>query len=174
MLARGAGIAAIEPLMQHAFSRRALCRHRAKHMIASGLSAARPVPFPYSASPLTRVKWLQREIEHTAALAEHQGDLSLKLKALHELERSIWLENRLKRGQQEPLDVTPEPDVPPELVRRLEENRERRRAALQPPEVEKESQEGEDRLQRAFRLSSSAYQSGTADDPAGKDPRAAG
>ena len=46
------------------------------------------------------VKWLQREIEHTAALAEHRGNVSLKLKALHELGRVIWLEDRLKRGQQ--------------------------------------------------------------------------
>jgi|HubBroStandDraft_6_1064221.scaffolds.fasta_scaffold530879_2 hypothetical protein len=166
MLARGAGISAIEPLMRDAFSRRALYRHRAKHMVTSGLSAARPVPFPYSATPLVRVKWLQREIEHTAALAEVQGDLSLKLKALHELGRFIWLENRLKGGQQEPLDVTPDPV----LLRRLEDAQERRRVALQPPKVEKESQEGEDRLQRAFRLSSSPYQRGTANGPAGKDP----
>jgi hypothetical protein len=169
LLARGAGISGIEPLMRGAFSRRALYRHRANHMI-SGSPAAHPVPFPHSASPLTRVKWLQREIEHTAALAEHQGDLSLKLKALHELERSIWLETRLKRGQQEPLDITPEPDVSPELLRRLEDAQERRRVALQSPEVEKESQEGEDRLQRAFRLSSSPYQRGTANDPAGNEP----
>ena|SRR5712692_5533644 len=70
LLARGAGIAVVKPTMGNAFSRRALYQHRAKHMIASGLPAARPVPFPYSGSPLERVKWLQRETEHTAALAE--------------------------------------------------------------------------------------------------------
>lgn len=84
MLARGAGIAALEPLMQDAFSRRALYRHRAKHMIAVPLFAARPVAFPYSASPIKRAKWLQRELEHTAAIAEHRGDLNLKVKALHD------------------------------------------------------------------------------------------
>lgn len=35
MLARGTGIAVIRPMMQDAFSRRALYRHRAKHMIAA-------------------------------------------------------------------------------------------------------------------------------------------
>jgi hypothetical protein len=71
--------------MGDAFSRRALYRHRSKHMIAMGLPAARPVPYPHSGSILQKLKWIQREIEHTAALAELQGNLSLKLKALHEL-----------------------------------------------------------------------------------------
>jgi hypothetical protein len=143
LLGRGAGISAVEPLMRGAFSRRALYRHRANHMNASGLSAARSVPFPYSGSPLKRVKWLQREIEHTAALAEHQGNLSLKLKALHELGRFIWLEERLKRGPQEPVDITAEAanaeylskDEEAQLVRRLQEAKERRRTALGFPEA---------------------------------------
>ena len=74
LLARGAGISAIEPLMRGAFSRRALYRHRAKHMTQqAGLPAARPVPFPHAGGTLARLKWLQREIEHTAALAEHRA-----------------------------------------------------------------------------------------------------
>jgi hypothetical protein len=129
LLARGARISAIEPLMRDAFSRRALCRHREKHM-TGGLAAARPVPFPLSDSPLKRVKWLQREIEHTAALAEHQGNLPLKLKALHELGRVTWLETRLSSVESEPLDVTPER----ELMGRLEDARVRRMAALKSPE----------------------------------------
>jgi hypothetical protein len=118
--------------MGDAFSRRALYRHRAKHMTASGISAARPVPFPYSGGPLKRLKWLQRETEHTAALAELQGDISLKLKALHELGRFIWLEDRLNRGQQEPVDIT-DGIAYSEHLSRLHEARERRRAALAPP-----------------------------------------
>jgi hypothetical protein len=86
--------------MGTAFSRRALYRHRAKHMIHALSPAARPVSFPHAGSTLKKLKWLQREIEHTAALAEHRGNVSLKLKALHELGRVIWLEDRLKRGQQ--------------------------------------------------------------------------
>ena len=135
LLARGAGIAAVKPTMGDAFSRRALYRHRAEHMTASGLSAVRPVPFPYSGSPLKRLKWLQRETEHTAALAELQGNISLKLKALHELGRFIWLEERLNRGQQEPVDITTEAAYA-EHLRRLEEAHERRRAALAPPDPE--------------------------------------
>jgi hypothetical protein len=108
------------------FSRRALYRHRAKHLIVSALPAARPVPFPHSAGPLKRVRWLQREIEHTAALAEHQGNLSLKLKALHELGRFIWLEDRLQRGGQDPVDVSPGVDLPPEALSRLEDAKRRR------------------------------------------------
>jgi hypothetical protein len=76
LLAPGSGIAAITPIMGEAFSRRALYRHRARHMVASGSSAARPVPFPHDASPIEQIKWLQREMEHTAALAEHHGDLT--------------------------------------------------------------------------------------------------
>jgi hypothetical protein len=38
---------------------------------------------------------VQREIEHTAALAEHRGDLNTKIKALYALGRMLWLENRL-------------------------------------------------------------------------------
>lgn len=95
MLARGAGIAAIKPIMQETFSRRALYRHRAKHMIVPDLPAARPIRFPFEGSPTERIKWLQREAEHTAALAEQKGNLSVKLRALHELSRLIWLEQRI-------------------------------------------------------------------------------
>lgn len=78
------------------------------HMIDAGLPAARPVPFPNSGSTLQKLKWLEREIEHTAAPAEHQGKIDIKLKALHALSRSPWLEVRLTRGA---LDVTPD-DLP--------------------------------------------------------------
>jgi hypothetical protein len=101
LLARGAGIAAIKPIMEGTFSRRALYRHRAKHMIAAGLPAARPIPFPYEGSPTERIKWLQREAEHTAALAEQQGNLSANIKALHEISRLIWLEQRLNDGAED-------------------------------------------------------------------------
>ena len=119
LLARGAGIAALTPLMGTAFSRRALYRHRAKHMVYAPSPAARPVPFPHAASTLKKLKWVQREIEHTAALAEYKGDLSLKLKALHEMGRLLWLEARLSQGspQQTAIDVTdllPEPESCPE------------------------------------------------------------
>jgi hypothetical protein len=155
--------------MREAFSRRALYRHRAKHMIASGLPAARPVPFPLSASLLKRLKWLQQEAEHTAALAEHQGNLSLKLKALHELGRFIWLEDRLKRGRQEPLDVTPELELPPEIMKKFAEFRERGRAAQEFPNPEPASPE-EERLQRAFVLSRQSYQRSVTKDPGENEP----
>jgi hypothetical protein len=127
------------------------------------------VPFPCSGNPLKRVKWLQREIEHTAALAEHQGNLSLKLKALHELGRFIWREDRLKR-RQEPLDVTPELELSPEILRKFEEFRERRRAALEPSEIEKASPEVERRLQRAFELSSQSNRRSVTNDRSGNEP----
>ncbi len=101
LLARGAGISAIEPLMRDAFSRRALYRHREKHMIAPGLHAARPVLFPDSGSPLEQIKWLKRECVHTAALAELQGNLNAKIKALHEIARLTWLEQRLNEGAED-------------------------------------------------------------------------
>jgi hypothetical protein len=97
MLARGSGIAAIRPIMGDAFSRRALYRHRAKHMIAADWPASRPVPFPHDGSPVERVKWLQREAEHTAALAERSGNLGAKVKAIHEISRLIWLEQRMNQ-----------------------------------------------------------------------------
>jgi hypothetical protein len=165
MLARDAGIAAIEPLMKDTFSRRALYRHRAKHMIAVPLPAARPVPFPYSASPIKRVKWLQRELEHTAAMAEHRGDLSLKVKALHELERAIWLENRLKPNEQEPMDVSPGGVVNEYLEWRSKQFRGPRKAGVDHlPETIPESREDNERLERAFRRSSESYRKGSADD----------
>lgn len=101
MLARGAGIAAIKPIMEDAFSRRALYRHRAKHMIGAGLPAARPVLFPDSGSPLEQIKWLKRECVHTAALAELQGNLNAKIKALHEIARLTWLEQRLNESAED-------------------------------------------------------------------------
>jgi hypothetical protein len=58
-------------------------------MIYGPSPAARPVPFPHAGSTLKKLKWLEREIEHTAALAEYNGDLSLKLKTLHELGRLL-------------------------------------------------------------------------------------
>jgi hypothetical protein len=146
LLGRGAGISAVEPLMREAFSRRALYRHRAKHMIAVALPAARPVPFPHSASSLKRVRWLQREIEHTAALAEYQGNLSLKLKALHELGRFIWLEERLQRSGQDPVDVSPGLDLPPETLEKLEDARRRREDGTE-----------EARLDEVFRRSDPSY-----------------
>jgi hypothetical protein len=93
MLARG-GIAAIRPIMQDGFSRRALYRHRAKHMIAEGVPSARPILFPHEGSPLERIKWLQHEAVLTACLAEQRGDLNAKVKALLEISRLIWLELR--------------------------------------------------------------------------------
>src|SRR5260370_23591692 len=95
LLGRGAGIASLKPYMGAAFSRRALYRHRANHMVFEPSPAARPVPFPRAGSPLKKLKWLQGEVVHTAALAEHKGNLSLKLRALHELSRSLCLEWRL-------------------------------------------------------------------------------
>ena len=138
--------------MRGFFSRRALYRHRAKHMMHAPAPAARPVPFPHAGSALKKLKWLEREMEHTAALAEHQGNLSLKVKALHELGRVIGLEDRLKRGQQEPVDIT-DAVAYAQHLRRMEEARERRRTALEPPEVEKPSPEVEERLQRIIRSS---------------------
>jgi hypothetical protein len=146
LLARGATITVIEPIMDATFSRRALYRHRAKHMIAVALPAARPVPFPHSASSLKRVRWLQRETEHTAALAEYQGNLSLKLKALHELGRFIWLEERLQRGGQDPVNVSPGLDLPPETLERLEDARRRREDGIE-----------DARLYEVFRRSDPSY-----------------
>ena len=150
MLARGAGIVAVKPIMRGAFSRRALYRHRAKHMIYAVAPAARPVPFPHSASILKRLKWLQKEIEHTAALAEHKGDLGTKLKALYALGRLLWLESRLSGGA---VDVTPDLAslLPPEVIKRLEEARARRQVALAP--AQEESPEIEERLKWAFERS---------------------
>jgi hypothetical protein len=82
--------------MQHAFSRRALYRHRAKHMSAEGLPAARPILFPHEAKPVERIRWLQREAVLTARLAEQKGYLNARIKAMHELSRLIWLELRAK------------------------------------------------------------------------------
>jgi hypothetical protein len=136
LLARGAGIAAIRPIMEGSFSRRALYRHRAKHMIAAGLPAARPVPFPYDGSPTERLKWLQREAEHTAALAEQTGNLNAKVKALHEISRLIWLEQRLNRGAEDASVENSYQEHLSGLERRLSEARARRegvRAFLPPP-----------------------------------------
>jgi hypothetical protein len=83
---------------------------------------------------------------HTAALAEHKGNLSLKLRALHELSRSLWLEARLGRESslQAAVDVTgwvsPEEDRNTEEARRLTQE-------------SRESEEGESDLDRAIRLS---------------------
>ena len=60
--------------------------------------------------------------------------MSLKLKALHELGRFIWLEDRLKGSQQEPVDIT-DGVAYAEHLRRMQEANERRRAALELPEV---------------------------------------
>jgi hypothetical protein len=133
MLARGSGTAAIRPMMGDAFSRRALYRHRARHMIAAESPAARPVPFPHDGSPVERIKWLQREAELTAALAEERVDLSAKIKALHEISRLIWLELRAK-GQGENDYVTAqyaeEPDRDAQqAIARYEEARARWEAA---------------------------------------------
>jgi hypothetical protein len=103
MLARGSGIAAIRPIMGETFSRRALYRHREKHMIHALAPAARPVAFPRTSDLRDQLRWLLQEVEHTAALAEARGNLSLKLKAQHEMARIIWLESRLGRDP-EPAD----------------------------------------------------------------------
>jgi hypothetical protein len=108
-------------------------------MIYAASPAARPVPFPYSGSILQRLKWLQRELEHTAALAEHRGDLSTKVKGLYALGRMLWLENRLSAGAK---DVTPEEEDEQALAeyeeyqkQRLEDSRARREAALKDSET---------------------------------------
>jgi hypothetical protein len=102
-------------------------------------AAARPVPFPEGASTLKRLKWLQREVEHTAAIAEYKGELSLKLKALHELARLLWLEERLHQGAhpRREIDVT-------------EATLERGTPSSLSPEVE-------ERLEEAFRRSTVGY-----------------
>jgi hypothetical protein len=118
--------------MGTAFSRRALYRHRANHMIFGPSPAARPVPFPHAGSTLKKLKWLQGEVEHSAALAGYKGDLSLQLKAFHELGRLLWLEARLSLGslRQASIDVTdllppPEEKGNTEEARRLtQESRE--------------------------------------------------
>jgi hypothetical protein len=101
MLARGSGIAALHPLMGESFSRRALYRHRQRHMNAVGAPAARPVPFPHDGSALEKIRWAQREAEHTAAMAERQSNLGAKVKAIHEISRLIWLEHRVTQGAEE-------------------------------------------------------------------------
>jgi hypothetical protein len=137
MLARGSGIAAMRPIMQDAFSRRAPYLHRAKHMIAADSPAARPVPFPHDGSPLERVKWLHREADHTDALAEQRGNLSAKMKALDEISRLIWLEQRL--NQQAADDHVDDLDrehlhrMDQEAVARFEEGRAQREAAMTGP-----------------------------------------
>lgn len=53
LLARGAGVSAVASLMRETFSRRAVYRHREKHMVAAvALPAARPVAYPHSANPV--------------------------------------------------------------------------------------------------------------------------
>ncbi len=134
MLARGSGIAAIRPMMGDAFSWRALYRHRAKHMIAEGMPAGRPVPFPHDGSPVERIKWLQRKAELTAALAEQRGNLSVKMKALHEIERLIWLEVRLnQQASDDRIDDLYQEHLEwmgQQAQARFEEGRARREAAL--------------------------------------------
>ena len=119
-------------------------------MIYFSSPAARPVPFPHSGSTLQKTKWLQREVEHTAALAEQPEDLSAELKALHELSRLIWLEARLGRGA---IDVTPDPALLEyeKFRTRLDEADRQRQAALEP--FPPESPEISDELQEAYELS---------------------
>src|SRR5712692_7164311 len=93
LLVGSACIAALKPLMSGALSRRALYRHRAEHMVAAGSRVARPVAFR---SIVQKLKWLQRAVEYTAALAECRDDSNAELKALQELGRLIWLEFRLR------------------------------------------------------------------------------
>ncbi|MGD0290730.1 MAG: hypothetical protein ABSC63_13875 [Candidatus Binataceae bacterium] len=40
-------------------------------------------------------------------MAEYKGELGLKLKALHELGRLLWLERKWDRDAEAPVDVTP-------------------------------------------------------------------
>jgi len=98
-------------------------------MIQGSSPAARPVRFPYSCSTVQKLKWLQREVEHTAALAEYRGDLNTKLKALYQLGRLLWLESRLGRAV---IDVTPDPAelLYQDHLKRLEDAQARRQAAL--------------------------------------------
>ena len=132
--------------MRGFFSRRALYRHRANHMIYGPSPAARPVPFPHAGSTLKKLKWLQGEVEHSAALAGYKGDLSLQLKAFHELGRLLWLEARLSQGapRQPAFDVTDL--LPPEEKGNTEE-------ARRLTQESRESEEGESDLDRALRLS---------------------
>lgn len=136
MLARGAGISAIKPIMGDAFSRRALYRHRAKHMTALGYAAARPVPFPCDGAPTERIRWLQREAEHTAALAEQRGELNTKLKALHEIARLIWLEQRSIQWEMDLANDGDHLDISGVDVAWLEQCRRRREAAIRAHEDE--------------------------------------
>jgi hypothetical protein len=87
-------------MMGDAFSRRALYRHRARHMIAAESPAARRCRFLTMVVRLSASSGSSCEAELTAALAEERVDLSAKIKALHEISRLIWLELRAK-GQGE-------------------------------------------------------------------------
>lgn len=129
LLAGGASIAAARPIMGDVFSRRALYRHRAMHMIAAGAPAARPVPFPHDGTAVERIKWLQREAEHTAALAEQRGDLRAKLKAIHELSRLIWLEQRASLPPADENEKLYQKHLE-RMAQRIEEAQARREAAL--------------------------------------------
>lgn len=135
MLARGSGIAALQPLIGEAFSRRALYRHRQKHMSSLGEPEARPVPFPYDGTAIERIKWLQREVEQTAAIAKGAGNLSAKVKAIHEMTRLVWLEPRLAQNAEDDDAIDRESRkridrIDRETEASLMESRERRLASL--------------------------------------------
>jgi hypothetical protein len=115
------------------FSRRAVYRHRTNHMLQAVCPARRPVPFPHGHSALKRLRWVQREVEHTAALAEYKGELGLKLRALHELGRLLWLESKWDSEDKPPVDVVTRltaAEAHEEYHRYLERGRERREKAL--------------------------------------------
>ncbi len=135
MLARGTGIAAIRLIVQDAFSPCALYRHRAKHMIAKGMPAARPVPFPHDGSPVERIKWLQREAELTPRWQNKRDDLSAKIKVLNELSRLIWLELRSNREEKDSqVAASYQEDLErmgQQALARFEEGRAQREAALE-------------------------------------------
>jgi len=100
------------------------------------------------------VKWLQREVEHTAALAEPRDDLGTNLKALHELGRLVWLRDRLGQGA---IDVTRDLAIAEyeKFRARIDEADRPGQAAFEtfPPE----SPQIEEDLKRALELSERSY-----------------
>jgi hypothetical protein len=100
-------------------------------MLGAVRPARHPVPFPHGQSALKRLRWVQREVEHTAALAEYRGEFGLKLRALHELGRLLWLERKWGSYAKAPVDVTPGLSAKEDdQYRRFREAQDRRYKAL--------------------------------------------